>query len=90
MVWKCKQCGDCCKFISFEAVLTEDQKEWLNAHEGIKVVGNRVVISAQCKWLHRVGDHYTCDLHATNKKPTICKKAGKRECKLAQELVREL
>lgn len=90
MTWKCKRCGECCKFITFQALFSEDEREWLNAHEDVKVVGNRVIISSQCRWLHRIGNHYTCDLHAAGKKPKMCEEAGKVECKLAKEWYKEI
>ncbi len=90
MSFKCKQCGDCCHFISFDATLSEDEKEWLNAHKNVKVVGSRLIFSNPCKYLHKCGDHYTCDLHSMGTKPEICKRAGEKECKLCKKLYKKI
>lgn len=79
--WKCEQCGRCCKYVALQADLNEDQKRWLNAHNGIKVGDdNIVIIRSQCVFLRHSGRLYKCALHETDIKPKMCRDAGKEEC----------
>jgi Fe-S-cluster containining protein len=81
MVWKCKQCGKCCKFIVIPVTnpVNLETESYLAAH-GIAYDGNAVIIPARCKYLTDFGK---CKIH--NSKFTNCRLGGEKECKEAKK-----
>jgi Fe-S-cluster containining protein len=77
MSWKCKKCGECCKFFSIPYVnLTVVAREYLEMHGvGIDRETERLIIPARCK--HLTEDN-KCNIYGN--RPDGCKAAGKREC----------
>lgn len=50
----CEQCGDCCKFITFNmSNISEDMREHINAHKNMTVIRDRVFIKSKCKYLKK-------------------------------------
>lgn len=67
---ECKQCGECCKWLSFTINgLRNDRllQEYYKAH-GCKIKGNTVTVPMRCP--HLTEDN-KCDIHET--KPFHCK-----------------
>lgn len=84
-MWKCKQCGKCCKIIVINITgMPEDQKLWLSYHEKCMIDGNKLIIRVKCKHLKHRNRKYICDIHG--KKPDICTETGERECEGAQKM----
>jgi len=89
MVWECKQCGKCCKFIVIpvERELDLETEAYLIAH-GIAHDGKKLIIPAVCKYLKK-GDlrgengEYYCAIH--KHKFANCRLGGEKECKEAKK-----
>jgi Fe-S-cluster containining protein len=87
MVWECKRCGKCCKFIVIPVMDPVDleTEAYLEAH-GIVYDGKKLIIPAVCRYLDvQNGKHviYRCKIH--NDKFANCRLGGEKECKEAQE-----
>jgi Fe-S-cluster containining protein len=79
MVWKCKQCGRCCKFFSLPVQnLDEKSRLYLAAH-GVKYSDGKIIIPARCKYLT---EDNRCSIN--DRKFKACKIAGEKECKQAR------
>jgi Fe-S-cluster containining protein len=86
-MWRCKQCGKCCRFIVIPVAepIDLDTEAYLEAH-GIKYDGKKVIIPAVCQYLQpptREGTKYKCMIH--NDKFANCRLSGKKECEEAQK-----
>ena len=82
-MWRCKQCGDCCRLIVIPVEENVDIETvgYLEAH-GICYKDGRVIIPAVCKYLTKDN---RCSLHESNTKFANCRLAGAKECKGTQK-----
>ena len=90
MSWKCSRCGKCCRFLAFplKEQPTEEDVRWLTAHPHIFIVGNALIVKTKCRHLkYKNGKHY-CDIY--DKRPKICRDAGKKECEISKQIWKEL
>jgi hypothetical protein len=70
----CLRCGRCCMWISM-VINQEIEPEtalYLDAH-GCRRRGNRLLIPSRCQHLKGDASPYSCDLHGSLSKPTICR-----------------
>ncbi len=97
MTLLCRRCGECCKKFSLNHQLAhpktpeelleshEESKGFLEAHEGIRVLGETVdtlflEITARCKHLVDNGDGSTsCAVY--EKRPPVCRSFHCKKCK---------
>jgi Fe-S-cluster containining protein len=86
IMWKCKRCGICCRFIyvPVEQPIDLNTEEYLMAH-GIAYDGEKLIISAVCQHLaleyKKEGENgfiYKCNIHNDNF--ANCRLNGEKEC----------
>ena len=68
---KCK--AECCRYFVFDmkGQMTDDLKKYYNAHENVKVIGEKVYIYNKCKYL---GKDNKCKVYFRPElRPKICK-----------------
>jgi len=79
---KCHKCGKCCqKVILPLPQMDSGERFWLNAHKGITVRGNVVIIDSVCEFLTKDN---LCSIHEN--RPKICRESGKKQCRIAHSL----
>ncbi|MDD1678134.1 MAG: YkgJ family cysteine cluster protein [Methanomicrobiales archaeon] len=69
----CLRCGRCCMWISMviNQEIGPDTAVYLDTH-GCRRRGNKLLIPSRCQHLKGDEPPYSCDLHGTVHKPTIC------------------
>lgn len=79
--WKCRRCGDCCRFIIIpvKELIDLDTEAYLEAH-GIIYDEGKLIIPAVCQYL---GEDNLCKIHGD--KFANCRLAGEKECKACKE-----
>jgi Fe-S-cluster containining protein len=82
MVWKCKKCGTCCKFVRFKSdiKISDEEKRWFTGHKDCYVEDNNFIIKTKCKYLK----DNMCTIQ--NNKPENCKMGGKDNCVVSRSL----
>lgn len=78
--WRCKRCGECCKFIVIpvQEPVNVETELYLEAH-GIAYDEGKVIIPARCKYLTHDNK---CLIHTD--KFSNCRLGGEAECKEAK------
>ena len=82
-MWKCKRCGDCCKYLA-------ETDEWENGvnseqKEKMKAIVERT--ERGCEALVKVNGEYTClSQYLFNVKPEYCRTFGEHKCAMTTKV----